>query len=54
MPRRHVSCYACSTDDDYRDLAAMIQNLLRKLDRALSMPPYNYVIHTSPLQGRAQ
>ncbi|HTG01887.1 MAG TPA: galactose-1-phosphate uridylyltransferase [Nitrospirota bacterium] len=50
MPKRHLSCYSCSTNDDFRDLAALLQNVLRRIDRALSNPPYNYVIHTSPFR----
>ncbi len=50
MPKRHVSCFSCSTSDDYRELAFLLQNTLRRLDRALSFPPYNFVIHTSPFR----
>jgi UDPglucose--hexose-1-phosphate uridylyltransferase len=50
MPKRHISCYACSTNDDFKDLAFLLQDTLRRLDRALSFPPYNYVIHTSPFK----
>ena len=32
------------------DLAGLLQNMLRRVDRALSNPPYNYVIHTSPFR----
>lgn len=50
LPKKHVSCYACSTNEDYRDLAGLLQNILKRMDRALSHPPYNYVIHTSPFR----
>jgi UDPglucose--hexose-1-phosphate uridylyltransferase len=50
LPKKHLSCFACSTNDDFRDLAALMQNVLRRIDRALSNPPYNYVIHTSPFR----
>ena len=50
MPKRHISCYACSTKDDFKDLAFLLQDTLRRLDKALSFPPYNYVIHTSPFK----
>jgi UDPglucose--hexose-1-phosphate uridylyltransferase len=50
MPKKHVSCYACSTNEEYRDLAGMLQNLLKRTDKALSNPPYNYVVHTSPFR----
>jgi UDPglucose--hexose-1-phosphate uridylyltransferase len=50
MPKTHLSCYACSTNDDFKDLAGLLQNVLIRLDRALSNPPYNYVIHTAPFR----
>jgi UDPglucose--hexose-1-phosphate uridylyltransferase len=50
LPKKHLSCYACSTSEDYKDLAGLLQNILRRIDRALSYPPYNYVIHTSPFR----
>jgi len=50
MPKQHMSCYASATNEEYRDLAALLQNVLRRIDQALSYPPYNYIIHTSPLR----
>jgi UDPglucose--hexose-1-phosphate uridylyltransferase len=50
MPKRHISCYACSTNDDFKDLAFLLQDTLRRLDKALSFPPYNFIIHTSPFK----
>jgi UDPglucose--hexose-1-phosphate uridylyltransferase len=50
LPKRHVSCYACSSTDDFKDLAYVLQDTIRRLDRALSYPPYNYVVHTSPFR----
>jgi UDPglucose--hexose-1-phosphate uridylyltransferase len=50
MPKRHVSCFSCSTNEDFKDLAFLLQDTLRRLDKALSMPPYNYIIHTSPFK----
>jgi UDPglucose--hexose-1-phosphate uridylyltransferase len=51
MPKKHVSCYAFSTDEDFKDLAGLLQTILRMLDRALSNPPYNFVVHTSPCKN---
>ncbi|MFA5074125.1 MAG: galactose-1-phosphate uridylyltransferase [Nitrospirota bacterium] len=50
LPKKHISCYSCSSREDYQDLAGVLQSVLRKLDRALSNPPYNYVVHTSPFK----
>lgn len=50
LPKQHLSCYGCATKDDYNDLATIIQEVLRRIDKALSNPPYNYVIHTAPFR----
>jgi UDPglucose--hexose-1-phosphate uridylyltransferase len=50
LPKRHISCYSCSARDDFKDLAGLLQDTLRRIDRALSFPPYNFVIHTSPFK----
>jgi UDPglucose--hexose-1-phosphate uridylyltransferase len=50
LPKKHTSCYACATTEDYKDLAGLLQNVLRRIERALSYPPYNFVIHTSPFR----
>ena len=48
MPKSHLSCYSSSSNADFKDLAGLLQNVLQRIDRALSIPPYNFVIHTSP------
>jgi len=50
MPKRHISCFSCSTNEDFKDLAFVLQDTLRRRDKALASPPYNYVIHTSPFK----
>jgi UDPglucose--hexose-1-phosphate uridylyltransferase len=50
LPKKHVSCFSCSSNEDYKDLAGLLQDILRRNDRALSNPPYNYVLHTSPFK----
>jgi UDPglucose--hexose-1-phosphate uridylyltransferase len=50
LPKQHVSSYAASAGDLFRDLAYLLQDTLRRLDRALSSPPYNFVVHTSPFR----
>jgi UDPglucose--hexose-1-phosphate uridylyltransferase len=53
LPKRHVSSYAVSTNEDFKDLAVLFQDVLRRLDHALTFPPYNFVIHTSPFRDEA-
>jgi len=50
MPKSHMSGYTACSNEDYRDLAGLLQNVLRRIDRALSTPPYNFIIHTSPFK----
>ncbi len=50
LPKRHFSSYAASPAEDMHDLAGLLQNVLRRIDRALANPPYNYVLHTSPFR----
>lgn len=50
LPKRHLSSYTGSSGDDFRDLARLLQDTLRRIDRALSNPPYNFVLHTSPFR----
>ncbi len=50
LPKNHVSCFSYSSNEDFHDLAGMLQDILRRNDRALSNPPYNYVVHTSPFR----
>ena len=50
MPKSHLSGYTSSSKEDYKDLAGLLQNVLRRIDRALSTPPYNFIIHTSPFK----
>jgi UDPglucose--hexose-1-phosphate uridylyltransferase len=50
LPRHHISCYSCSTRDAFKDLAVLLTDTLRRIDRALATPPYNFVIHTSPFK----
>ena len=53
LPKQHLSSYTASSADDFRDLARLLQDTLRRLDRALSNPPYNFVLHTSPFREEA-
>lgn len=49
LPRRHSSCFEEDAPEVYRATASMLRDILQRLDAVLSRPPYNYVIHTSPV-----
>ncbi len=48
LPRHHESNYA-PHNGGFRGLAEIFQSVLKQLDALLDFPPYNFVLHTSPL-----
>lgn len=50
LPRRHGPSYhSAERPEDYRELAGILKDTLMRLNRALDRPPYNFVLHTSPV-----
>lgn len=52
LPKSHQSNFEDSQKSEYRSLANALRTTLRKLDLALEKPPYNFILHTSPLNQR--
>ena len=50
LPKRHESAFENSSTQVFESLAVALKTLLMKADRVLDNPPYNLVIHTSPVQ----
>jgi UDPglucose--hexose-1-phosphate uridylyltransferase len=50
VPRRHESHFETSEVAVVNNLAWVLRTLLRKLDKVLERPPYNFVLHTAPVQ----
>ncbi len=50
LPKNHASHYEHSSDELLRHLAITLKLVLQKLEKALQNPPYNFIIHTSPMQ----
>jgi UDPglucose--hexose-1-phosphate uridylyltransferase len=48
VPKTHRSAFEESRKEEFEQLAAMLKDMLSRLDRVLDSPPYNYVVHTSP------
>jgi len=46
--RRHVSSFEETDPAALPALAAVLQETLRRLHRALNRPPYNFLIHSAP------
>lgn len=49
LPRGHRARFEQSSDDDFRALGHLLGLVLRKLNRALDDPPFNFILHTTPL-----
>jgi UDPglucose--hexose-1-phosphate uridylyltransferase len=47
LPKKHESMFFMQ-EKNYSGLAEILQNVLRQLDKILDVPPYNFVLHTSP------
>jgi UDPglucose--hexose-1-phosphate uridylyltransferase len=50
LPKRHESAFENSSSQMFENLAKALKLLLMKADRVLDNPPYNLVIHSSPVQ----
>jgi UDPglucose--hexose-1-phosphate uridylyltransferase len=50
LPKRHALRFEEPKKDDYLYFARILKETLQRLKKALSNPPYNFIIHNSPLQ----
>jgi len=49
IPRIHNSFYCAMLPEEIADLAKILKDVLSRLRLLLSDPPYNFIIHTSPV-----
>jgi len=49
IPKAHQSAFEESSKPELEQLAALLKDMLSRLDLVLNRPAYNYVIHTSPV-----
>jgi UDPglucose--hexose-1-phosphate uridylyltransferase len=54
VPKRHESHFETADNVTLQNLAGVLRTTLRKLDKALERPPYNFIIHSAPLQENHQ
>ncbi len=52
LPKRHTSYFEESQKFQFEALARIFSDTLRRLDRVLGTPPFNFILHTSPLHER--
>jgi UDPglucose--hexose-1-phosphate uridylyltransferase len=49
LPKKHEPYFAShEREDNYFGVAEALSTILRKYDKVLNYPPYNYLIHTTP------
>jgi UDPglucose--hexose-1-phosphate uridylyltransferase len=48
LPKNHNSHYENIQKNEVEELGTLLRTILLKLEAALDMPAYNYIIHTSP------
>ncbi|MBM4046217.1 MAG: galactose-1-phosphate uridylyltransferase [Planctomycetes bacterium] len=48
LPKVHSSHFEDLTEPQRFDLAVVLKRTLGKIEKALQMPPYNYIIHSAP------
>ena len=53
LPTRHRSAFEEGGIDELRGLAEVLGDFLRRMDRVLHAPAYNFMLHTAPLKGSA-
>ncbi|MBN1808287.1 MAG: galactose-1-phosphate uridylyltransferase [Planctomycetes bacterium] len=52
LPRNHQARFDKESPALMRDLAGLMRRTLLRLERALNLPPYNYMIHTTPFDNQ--
>jgi UDPglucose--hexose-1-phosphate uridylyltransferase len=50
LPTRHRSAFEETAVDELRGLAELLGDFLRRIDRVLNTPPFNFMLHTAPLR----
>ena len=53
LPVRHRSAFEESGVDELRNLAVVLGDFLRRMNRTLGDPPFNFMLHTAPLSEPA-
>ena len=53
LPRAHRAIFAASSAQELKDCAIALGETIRRLNRALDNPPFNFFIHSLPTDGSA-
>jgi len=52
LPKRHAAYFEESQKSQFEFLAPILSESLRRMDNVLSRPPYNFILHSSPLHEK--
>ncbi len=52
LPKRHVSFFEESQIHEIQSLGVIFQETLKRMEKALNFPPYNFTLHTTPFKER--
>ncbi len=52
LPKQHRADFALIQPDELRDLARILPEILARMRAALKNPPYNFIIHSAPIETR--
>jgi len=48
LPKQHISSFEATDTALFSDMADCLSLVLKKINKALGIPPYNYILHSSP------
>jgi len=52
LPKRHAGYFEESQKQQFEFLAPILSEALRRMDRVLAKPPFNFILHSSPLHEK--
>jgi UDPglucose--hexose-1-phosphate uridylyltransferase len=52
LPKRHAAYFEESQKSQFEFLAPILSESLRRMDKVLARPPYNFILHSSPLHEK--
>ncbi len=51
LPKTHGSSFENCLKSHYENLALIFSEVLKRMDKVLNFPPYNFILHTSPVKN---
>jgi UDPglucose--hexose-1-phosphate uridylyltransferase len=51
LPKEHISSFEATGKDLFGAMADCLSLVLKKINKALGFPPYNYILHSSPIDN---